>query len=142
MCVGGCYYPTTTSSSLDADARLTHPVGIWRIPENQNMDELSCAPKPFYFDGDTVTMRLIALKDWSGKSVDNCYKLKTTWKGNTLYWLPPFGHWEPLATLVNGRFQVNQDGVLWVYEKVERSSLDEQDRPLVDVRRILHDYSK
>jgi hypothetical protein len=117
--------------------------GLWAIPALQRHDpaRLLCgAPDPFYFDGETLTLRLIRMHAWEWESPDGYYRVKTKWVGDNLYWLPPFGRWEKHATFRGGRFEVEVGTFTWRYERVSRTQVPEELRPFVK-RREKHDYS-
>jgi hypothetical protein len=70
------------------------------------------------------------------------FRVKAKWKGNELYWLPPYGNWTSIATFVNGRFQRRWDDIeiLWVYECAGPDELAEDEKPLLTLKEP-HDYA-
>jgi hypothetical protein len=135
------------------------PIGLWTIPsarikadllridsESDRRIRLSLLPdilsipEPFYFDGETVTVQLHTHKDWMWRSEDDLYRLKTKWKGNDLFYRPPFADWRYLATFENGFFQVHDDPNLWVFERRAEGELPDDLRCFVKTREK-HDYS-
>jgi hypothetical protein len=136
--------------------------GIWKVPESQIEAERERVkglnarakaagkavvyglgfPNSFRYHGDTVTMHLIAVRDWHGRSPDDYYRVKIKWKGNDLFWLPPHGTWTRLATLANGKFQKENpkyqiesaERPPWVFEKVKPEKLNEYEKPLASER--------
>jgi hypothetical protein len=127
------------------------PVGLWVVPESQVREANEQArvkgenviygpPHPFYFDGETATMHLYCTKAWMWRTPDDCYRVRTKWVGDQLYWLPPFGRWEKKAAFRNGRFQHEQSGVVWKYERMPLNRVKEELRPLLKEREK-HDYS-
>jgi len=75
------------------------------------------------------------------KTDDDFYRVKSKWVGDDLYWLPPFGTWEKLATFTNGHFEDRSgNGITWVYERVKARQLTEHEWPLL-LSRAPHDYA-
>jgi hypothetical protein len=126
-------------------------IGLWVVPQSQ-VDEADArakaagehvffmSPNPFYFHGDSATMHLIRLKEWMWRSEDDYYRVKTKWEGDDLYWLPPFGPWSKLATFRNGRFERDEDDVVWKFERISPKVAADECRPLLKKREI-HDYA-
>lgn len=127
-------------------------VGLWVVPPAQveaAEARLNCKggqvrvtvnPTPFYYDGETVTLHLLTLKAWMWRSEDDYYRVRAKWVGDALFYRPPFGGWEKLATFRGGHFVDSSERVVLRYERVPRSQVPEGLRPLVKAREK-HDYS-
>jgi hypothetical protein len=90
-------------------------------------------------------MRIVADRPWHRSSSDDYYRVKAKWVGNDLYWVVPFGDggYSDLATFKDGTFQLQYDkeGPLWVFQKVDGSKLDDNEKPLA-MDREPYDYVK
>ncbi|MBN2493794.1 MAG: hypothetical protein JXR96_04315 [Deltaproteobacteria bacterium] len=95
----------------------------------------------FEYDGRHVTIRLFTEKAWMWKTPDDVYKLKSRWKGDELYYLPPFADWQHLATFEKGRFVIRDTnrGREWAFERIRKEDLGPGDRAFV-MARDPHDY--
>jgi hypothetical protein len=140
----GCFH---SDAPVDIDPQTVEVAGgragLWAIPECQWRDpaRLHClTPAPFYFDGETVTLRLYRMKAWEWESADGYYRVRTKWVGEDLYWLPPFGRWENYRTFRDGHFETEVGGFTWRYEKVRPDQVTDELRPLLK-KREKHDYS-
>jgi hypothetical protein len=102
--------------------------------------QVSFNPSRFYYDGETVTLQLFTLKGWMWRSEDDYYRVKAKWVGDDLFYLPPFGRWDKLATFRGGHFADESEKVALRYERIPRSQVTEELRPLVKARER-HDYS-
>jgi hypothetical protein len=136
-----------SAAPLDDDSQTVEVKGewsgLWAIPECQWRDpaRFNCGtPAPFYFDGETVTLRLYQEKAWEWESADGYYRVRTKWVGNELYWLPPFGSWERYRTFKDAQFETEVGGFTWRYEKVHTDQVTEELAPLLK-KREKHDYS-
>jgi hypothetical protein len=127
------------------------PVGLWMVPVGQ-VEEANArleaeeknyrfgGPDPFFFDGETLTMRLLPMKVWEWHTADDYYRLSSRWEGDDLFWLPPFGEWTKLASFRDGAFQVEHHDVVWRYERVPLDGVPPGLQPLLKPR-DKHDYS-
>ena len=112
-----------------APAEPVTPVGLWAIDGLQVSTvntRLEAAGRParhdvpgaFYFDGRTVTLKLLAYKSHPAISPDECYRLTAELVADELYYRHPFGDWLYLATFRDGAFEVEDQGVTWRYNPV------------------------
>jgi hypothetical protein len=125
-------------------------IGLWRVPPHQGSHEVSSGVieivgwNPFYFDGESIVIRLITL-DGMGKmwrSPDDIYRLRARWQGADLQCLLPFfGSWETVATFRDGRFEQKVDGGPFVFERISERDLGDEDRLLLKAREK-HDYRR
>jgi hypothetical protein len=101
----------------------SEPIGIWAVPARQVKEYTSKVPPsrwthipwPFRYEGRSVTLFLLALP---GEEPEECMcRMKARWEGNVLCWLSPAGRRIPIARFVQGRFVIEQDGVVWTLEK-------------------------
>jgi hypothetical protein len=128
-------------------------IGIWQVPEKErtvfgetNGSHWVMAPSPdrFVYDGKYVTLMLFTEKAWMWRSPDDLYKLKSKWSNDTLFYLPPFGTWEPLCIFKNDAFHYNyeqNDTVYsWTYKKITEAEIDSGHTDLVKKRKS-HNYS-
>jgi hypothetical protein len=85
------------------------PVGLWAVPirhgDNGLPEGFLLSPGPFYFDGETVVLRLHTRKSWMTRSPDDYYRVRSRWSGDTLEWLPPFGSWSPFGDIPGRGFR-------------------------------------
>lgn len=82
--------------------------GLWQVAEEVPVADDGGRPGGdafiFSFDGDTVTLPLLALHPGPLRSADGFYRLAAECRGDELWYRPPAGDWVRLATMENGRF--------------------------------------
>jgi WD40 repeat protein len=121
-------------------------VGIWVVSGNQIAEVTDRRGRPpdlslrrhFRYDGGHV--RIQREPGWADGNLpaDDTYRLRAHWEGKDLYYLGPWGRWEKLATYTEGRFQFEENGVVWVMEKVPLAKLGADDRALARTRPVWH----
>lgn len=128
-------------------------IGIWQVPQdkryihgesNGNKWTSSPSPERFVYDGTYVTVMLFTEKAWMWKTPDDLYKLKSQWRNDTLFYLPPFGNWTPMASF-NGncfeyKYEIYDSVYTWTYLKIDKSEVDIESEELLKQRKP-HDYS-
>jgi WD40 repeat protein len=132
------------------------PVGLWVVsrrqweqvngdvlPRSSFLDRLfprkvpagprtnHCAPDAFRFDGDSVYRLMVRWHFDEEGPDDDIWRLRAQWKGKDLYCLYDGRGWGKVATFVDGHFQIEEDGIVWVMEKADPSQLDDYYRPFV-----------
>jgi len=136
--------PCTNKSIENKEA-----VGIWQVPpENQRLEGKGWVTHPnphiFNYDGKYLTLFLITEKDWMWRSEDDYYKLKTEWRGDSLFYQPPFWKMTYLATFKEGKFHKTQNlpnsTHIWVYEKITEAEVPNSDIAVILERKV-HDYN-
>lgn len=124
-------------------------IGIWQVSTaRQRISGKSWVaqvnPSIFSYDGQYVTLWLFTEKEWMWKSKDDYYKLKTEWRGDRLFYQPPFGKMTYLATFREGRYQLahkTPNGEhIWVYEKISKEEVPQTNQAIL-VDRKVHDYT-
>ena len=128
-------------------------IGIWQVPRNErtvygetNDTKWVTGPNPdrFAYDGTYVTLMLVTMKGWMWKTPDDLYKVRSKWSNDTLFYLPPFGRWESLATFKNDAFhysyEINDSIYSWTYKKITAKEMDSGYTDLIKQRKP-HDYS-
>lgn len=130
------------------------PVGLWAVPraqqeainaQNEDKDEAPsyARPDPFYFDGQTVTIRILPTRVFDYSPKNDLYRLAAKMEGDTLYirWPAGPGTWEALHTFRAGRYvEPGPDGEFeWVYERVPEGAAD-PDLELLRQPRPVYDY--
>jgi hypothetical protein len=152
LVLSGCNSSDAASAPDEAaNVQALSPIGLWVVPASQAQEAnaraeaagknfLYLRPAPFYFHGDSATMQLTPWKAWMWRSEDDYYRVKTKWVNEELHWLAPFGGWSKQATFRNGRFELEGDDVVWIYERVAPKNVRDDLLPLLKKREI-HDYS-
>ena len=95
------------------------PTRVPPAPENANGIWVG-GSWPFRYEGDTIYLHLIRRHTWEEGPEDDVWRLKAQWKGNTLYYLGPYGRWCKLATFMDGRFVCGKEKL----EKADNAKLD------------------
>lgn len=142
---------STDGAFTGNDAELTSgPIGLWTVSDDQFREVNEQAADrdgllflwspPFYFDGESAVLYLWAPKAWIWRSADDHYRVKTKWVDGTLYYLSPFGGWQGFATFRNDRFEREDSGIIWKYERAAPNRVPPELQSLV-IRRDMHDYS-
>ncbi len=141
---------TTEQANMDANklnkTDSSSAYGYWQIPTksryvkmNDNM--LSNGNHLFYYDGENIILSLLTLKVWMWKSEDDFYKLKTKWRQDSLFYLPPFGTWVYLAQFNGTTFSKTlQDSVIFEYKKIKSDEISKIDSAILKTRNP-HNYS-
>jgi hypothetical protein len=138
----------TTKPWIPAASPAVHPeaIGLWRVPVGER-ERFSPGVMSlpgivrFLYDGQTVTLSLMTEKEWMWKSPDDHYRLEMEWKGDMLFYRPPFGGMTPLARFVGDHFESGDGKPPWRFESVpSRDACDAQDLVLLAERKV-HDYS-
>lgn len=118
--------------------------GIWQfqkeVPVENDMGKLVNDAFTFLYEDDTVTLRLLTLRSGQWKSDDDFYKLSAKWEGDTLYYLPPFGHWTELAVFENNHFVNIGNGKKRIFGKIQSDEVVEWNNNILRKNRELHDY--
>jgi hypothetical protein len=131
------------SNTMDHDQLATAFDGIWVFDSEEEIPTPNCPgltlTEAFILQDEMLTIRLFTLQEGIYKSPDDLYKLKTKIENGTLYYLPPFGDWVPLAAFQNGHFVMSSRGVTRYFKKVDASGLPEYERGLLNDRPP-HDY--
>jgi hypothetical protein len=117
-------------------------VGVWAISGaavaevNRGIAEAPfsygcCGPfDPFFYDGETITMKFFREKEWMIGPPDDLYRLQAKWEGDHLYWLSTAKTWVFLATWRGDHYERASEphlqvrgkdypGVLWRFEHVD-----------------------
>lgn len=121
-------------------------IGVWRLEMPQQHGKSTPRWRPgvscFLYDGKYVTLRLFTEKEWMWKRQDDHYRVAAMWKGDKLFYRPPFGRWEYLATFQPKlrRFTLQHKTITFRFLAVqELPSLRAQERILL-LPRPPHDY--
>lgn len=110
-------------------------IGLWQVPTKAYIGS-----NVFKYDGKYITMLLITEKEWMWHSADDFYKLKSKWENDELFYLPPFGDWEPLAKFDGSNFYIKDNfDAIWKYTKVTKEVLSTDDLPILLSRKV-HNY--
>lgn len=130
-----------TRSVACLPAEILPRIGVWSIPTaavqevNQALGDAPfsygcCGPfDPFFYDGETITMKFFREKEWMIGPPDDLYRLQAKWEGDDLYWLSTEKTWAFLATWRGDHYERESDplqvrgkdypGVLWHFERVD-----------------------
>ena len=125
-------------------AERAEAVGLWRVPRDRravtvapNAVALPLATR-FAYDGRTVVLYLLTLSPdpRRPRADDDHYRLPARWVGDGLQY--QIGtRWYPLARFRGGRFEGENGGASFVYERVDRrEDLDPDDHVLLRPREL------
>ncbi len=106
-------YSGTGNAEVDPSA-----VALWDVVPEQTETVMPEKPGPFCFDGQGITWRVHATRDWYWNADDDIYRFKAKWNGDDLYWRTPSDKWERFARWRGGRFEIERDGIRWRFAKV------------------------
>jgi hypothetical protein len=134
------------------DAQPASPVGLWAVPRAQQ-DAINAQykdrdgpyyarPDPFYFDGETVTMKVRPFKAWQFRPPEDVFRLAARMDGDMLHVRAPWSDdycWS-VAKFEGGRFVDDWGEVRWIYELVP-DGLSDPDLELLRRPRPAFDYS-
>ena len=117
--------------------------GIWILDVEEQVEtpgspELTLSEAFVLKDG-LLTIRLFTLQDGVYKSPDDFYKLKAKIEKGTLFYLPPFGDWVPLAAFDSGRYLMSSQGTTRYFKKVSADQVPKHERGMLS-ERAPHDY--
>jgi hypothetical protein len=117
--------------------------GLWQV--NQEVAVADDGGRPggdtviFRFDGDTVTMSLLALHPGPLRSDDGFYRLAAECRDDELWYRPPFGDWVQLATFEDGHFVDIGSGRKRIFARISDDDVAEWSRAILSPR-ARHDY--
>jgi len=118
--------------------------GLWQLAESvavaDDQGKQANDAVTFLYSGGTVTLRLLTRHPESWRSNDDFYTLASKWKGNSLYYRPPFADFVELAAFEDGRFVNIGNGIKRIFEKIEPEAVVDWNRDIL-VPRALHDYA-
>lgn len=117
--------------------------GIWQLQEQmEDPEKEGWINEQFTFvlTGDHATVYLLSEHPVSWKSEDDVYKLKAKWDGNTLFFLPPYGDWIPLAIYDNGSFYMKGHGQKRIFRRIGPEEVSVWTKDILK-ERDLFDYS-
>jgi hypothetical protein len=117
--------------------------GLWQVREDVPVDDdggrLANDVYIFRYDGETVTLRLLTTRIGQWKSDDDFYRLAAEWRGDTLFYRPPFGDWAELATFEDDRFVDVGSGRKRIFGKIDESEVADWNAAILAPREP-HDY--
>ena len=130
-------------------------VGLWVVPKSQTdalnertkalrLQYLFGEPDPFYYDGTTVTLRLLSDVLRLNAPKDEIYRLTARWTGDDLYCELPFsGAWQHLARFREGHFEAEQTTdapaigtIVWRFDRTPVEQAPEWSRALLRKRSV------
>ena len=118
--------------------------GLWQVcdevPVADDGGRLVNDAQVFRLDGDTVTLRLHTLNPAQWKSADDFYRVAAEWRGDTLWYRPPFGDWAELATFEDGRFVDVGNGRKRIFCRIGEDEVADFNRAVLAPREP-HDYA-
>jgi hypothetical protein len=121
------------------------PAGLWQVREDTPVDDdggrEAANTYIFALDSDTVTLRLLAPHTHQWRSDDDFYRLATQWRGDTLWYLPPFGDWVELATFEDDHFVEIGSGRKRIFGRITDADVADWNRAIL-ARRARHDYRR
>lgn len=94
----------------------------------------------FIFQQGYVIISLLSESLTQWKSPDDVYKLKSKWIDDTLYYLPPFGDWMPLAEFGDGVFFIKGSGKKRIFKKIAEENVASWNKALLMENRVPHNY--
>jgi hypothetical protein len=143
----GAAQPDRASDEGVACEPLNRPdaIGLWAIPEGdapvpEGTSWLSPGHLRIGYDGTSVTLRLFREHEWMWHTPDDVYRLSCWWANDDLWARLPFGTWVVVAQFRDGRFQVEEQGHTWVYERQAPTCPVPPETASFVLRRPLHDY--
>jgi hypothetical protein len=144
-----CVWRAQKNEGLEVPKDKVTLIGIWAVGDvelkrvqsaitaKSGEPHLIARPGAFYYHGDSITLEAIALIPWWTKANDDYYRLKAKWVGNDLFWLPPLGGWDKLATFQDGIFEMSTDSWLkWRFDHVPNSKATPEHQPLLKLREL------
>jgi hypothetical protein len=131
------------SSMMPSDHHAMNAEGLWQfkksVPIADDQGKSVNDTITFLYADGMVTLRLLTLHLETWKSPDDFYKLATDWRGNVLYYRPPFGDFVDLAEFENGRFVDIGNGVKRIFERITPDEVVQWNRDILKPR-LPHDY--
>jgi hypothetical protein len=119
--------------------------GLWQVREEVPVDDdagrLVNDVYIFRFDGETVTLRLLTPRIGQWKSDDDFYRVAAEWRGDTLFYRPPFGDWVELATFEDDRFVDVGSGRKRIFGRIDDSEVADWNAAILAPREP-HDYRR
>ena len=86
----------------------------------------------------TISLFTDHLTNW--KSKDDIYILKIKWIEHTLYYLPPFGDWTPLADFDGTNFYQSDGKQKRIFKKIAESEIVDWNSEILKKDRLPFDY--
>lgn len=96
----------------------------------------------FKYEGDLVTLRLLAVSPPTWASADSFYALKARWQGDTLEYLAPLGQWTELASFEHGQFVMAGDGVKREFVRIAPDQVADFNADIRKAARPAFDYAR
>jgi hypothetical protein len=90
----------------------------------------------FQFTDDLITISLFSdhLTNW--KSQDDVYLLQTKWNGHSLFYLPPFGDWTPLADFDGENFFQSDGNSKRIFKKIDKDEVVSWNKAITEEGRL------
>lgn len=127
------------------------PIGLW-VVRSEQVDEVRqkaeakgkdrrnvSYPSAFFYDGRTVTLKVIHIKAADWLSPDEYYRLTAEIIADELYVRLPLGNWTYLATFRDGAFEIQEEEVTWRLNRVPEDRASTSCQPLLKPRDVF-DY--
>lgn len=117
--------------------------GIWQF--EKSVPAYDCQGKvvndtvTFVYCNGMVTLRLLTLGLGQWKTKDDFYQLSAKWEADTLFYLPPFGHWTELAVFEHGRFVNTGNGIKRYFKRISEQEIVDWNKNITAVREP-HNY--